>query len=195
MAIGTDNLSNSQKLEKGTLAMFFTSAEDKPAQTFVLEIYANEAAYEAHANSAHFKRFLQVSADMLVNKRKFDVEPKFLGQKELSQEALKTAHFRLAKIGVKPEDNAKFEEILMKEMKASLAKERGVLALFAFTLKDVPAEWMFFEIYADEAAYEAHRQTPHFKEFVSARGDMVASFEGFALKNNYSFSKTKFGEF
>lgn len=87
MAIGTDNLSNSQKLEPGTLAMFFTSAEDKPAQTFVLEIYANEAAYEAHANSAHFK------------------------------------------------------------------------------------------------------------EFVSARGDMVASFEGFALKNNYSFSKTKFGEF
>ena len=76
-------------------------------------------------------------------------------------------------------------------MRISLAKESGVLALFAFTLKDAPSQWIFFEIYADEAAYEAHRQAPHFKEFLQARGDMVAMFEGFALKNNYSFSKMK----
>ena len=97
----------------------------------------------------------------------------------------------LNKIALSPEDNAKFEEILMKEMKASLAKESGVLALFAFTLKDAPSQWMLFEIYAGEAAYEVHRQAPHFKEFLQARDDMVAMFESFALKNNYSFSKTK----
>jgi hypothetical protein len=48
-----------------------------------------------------------------------------------------------------------------------------------------------FEIYSGEAAYEVHRQAPHFKEFLQARGDMVAMLEGFALKNNYSFSKMK----
>ena len=143
-ALGADNLSNSQKLEPNTLAMFFTSAADKLEQTYVLEIYADDAAYETHVASAHFKRFLQGSADLLVNKRKFDVTSEFLGQKELDEAALKTAHLRLAKISVKPEDNAKFKEILMKEMKASLAKESGVLALFAFTLKDAPQQWMFF---------------------------------------------------
>ena len=66
-----------------------------------------------------------------------------------------------------------------------------MLALFAFTLKDAPSQWIFFEIYAGEAAYEVHRQAPHFKEFLQARDDMVAMIEGFALKNNYSFSKMK----
>ncbi|WP_298959034.1 antibiotic biosynthesis monooxygenase [uncultured Campylobacter sp.] len=190
-ALGMDNLSNSQKLESGTLAMFFTSAEGEPEKIYVLEIYADEAAYERHASSEHFKRFLNGSANLLASKHKFDVETKFLGQKKLSEAALNSAHMRLAKITVRPEDNAKFEGILMKEMKASLAKESGVLALFTFTLKDAPNQWIFFEIYAGQAAYEAHRQTPHFKEFVQARDDMVAMFEGFALKNNYSFSKMK----
>ncbi|WP_297965591.1 antibiotic biosynthesis monooxygenase [uncultured Campylobacter sp.] len=51
-------------------------------------------------------------------------------------------------------------------MRISLAKESGMLALCAFTLKDAPSQWIFFEIYAGEAAYEAHRQAPHFKEFL-----------------------------
>lgn len=97
----------------------------------------------------------------------------------------------LNKITLSPKDNAKFEKILIKEMRISLAKEGGMLALFAFTLKDAPSQWIFFEIYAGEAAYEAHRQAPHFKEFLQARDDMVAMLEGFALKNNYSFSKMK----
>ncbi|WP_314991381.1 antibiotic biosynthesis monooxygenase [uncultured Campylobacter sp.] len=97
----------------------------------------------------------------------------------------------LNKIALSSEDKAKFEKILIKEMRISLAKESGMLALFAFTLKDAPSQWIFFEIYADEAAYEAHRQATHFKEFLQARGDMVAMFEGFSLKNNYSFSKMK----
>nr|WP_314471291.1 antibiotic biosynthesis monooxygenase [uncultured Campylobacter sp.] len=94
-------------------------------------------------------------------------------------------------MALSPEDNAKFEKILIKEMRISLAKESGMLALCAFTLRGAAGEWIFFEIYAGEAAYEAHRQAPHFKEFLQARGDMVAMFEGFALKNNYSFSKMK----
>lgn len=190
-ALGMDNLSNSQKLENGTLAMFFTSAKSEPEKIYVLEIYADEAAYERHASSEHFKRFLNGSANLLTSKHKFDAKIKFLGQKKLSEAALNSAHMRLAKITVRAEDNAKFEEILTKEMKASLVKKSGVLALFAFTLKDAPNQWIFFEIYAGETAYEAHRQAAHFREFVQARGDMVAMFEGFALKNNYSFSKMK----
>ncbi|MFC2586780.1 MAG: hypothetical protein ACFNYB_00530 [Campylobacter sp.] len=36
----------------------------------------------------------------------------------------------LNKIALSYENNAKFEEILMKEMRISLAKESGMLALF-----------------------------------------------------------------
>ena len=44
--------------------------------------------------------------------------------------------------------------------------EDGVLAMYAATKQDSPNDWIFFEIYADEAAYQAHRETPHFKDYL-----------------------------
>lgn len=73
--------------------------------------------------------------------------------------------------------------------------EPNTLAMFFTSAADKPEQTYVLEIYADEAAYEARRQAPHFKEFVRDCGDMVVKFEGFSLKNNYSFSKAKFGDF
>lgn len=59
----------------------------------------------------------------------------------------------LNKIALSSEDKAKFEKILIKEMRISLAKESGMPALFAFTLRGAAGEWMLFEVYASMPRY------------------------------------------
>ena len=51
----------------------------------------------------------------------------------------------------------------------------GVLAIYAGTLVDAPNTWLFFEIYASESAYQAHRQTPHFQKYLSRKGQIFLS--------------------
>ncbi len=50
----------------------------------------------------------------------------------------------------------------MRSMVASVqAQEPGALAYICHTLKDDPAEVIFYEAYADDAAFQAHMATPH----------------------------------
>lgn len=58
-------------------------------------------------------------------------------------------------------------------MAQSLKAEKGVLAMYAATDARQPEKWYFFEIYADEAAYQARRQTPHFQNYLQQMADMV----------------------
>jgi quinol monooxygenase YgiN len=54
---------------------------------------------------------------------------------------------------------------------------RGVLALYAVSDKDNSAQITVFEIYADESAYKAHLETPHFLKYKSTTRDMVKSLK------------------
>jgi quinol monooxygenase YgiN len=56
------------------------------------------------------------------------------------------------------------------KMAEAVAKnEPGALAYVAHRSVDNPSEIIFFEVYQDEDAFKAHRQTPHM-------GEMGASF-------------------
>lgn len=46
--------------------------------------------------------------------------------------------------------------------------EPGCVAYFAHRSLDNPRVFMFYEQWADERAYEAHRQTPHFEQLVGS---------------------------
>ena len=59
------------------------------------------------------------------------------------------------------------------EMAASLRLEPGVVAIYAVADKNDPTRLTFFEMYMDERAYEAHRQTPHFRKYFHATRDMI----------------------
>lgn len=109
--------------------------------------------------------------------------PQFLGDKKVKQTAATQA--RLVSVTVKPEHNAAFSKIVRAEMAQSLQAEHGVLAMYVATRQDVPNQWIFFEIYADEAAYQAHRETPHFKDYLQQAADMVADKQFTAVQTTY----------
>ena len=58
-------------------------------------------------------------------------------------------------------------------MRETIEKENGVLALYAATDKDQPNQWHFFEIYANDAAYQAHRKTAHFQKYLQETADLL----------------------
>ena len=65
--------------------------------------------------------------------------------------------------------------MLTEEIEASVALEAGVLSLNAVSIKGSPHKIRILEVYANQAAYEAHLQTPHFLKYKNATAGMVTS--------------------
>ena len=82
---------------------------------------------------------------------------------------------RLSRITVDPERLAEYNVYLEEEIEASMRLEPGVLALYAVADKERPNEITILEIYADEAAYQTHIATPHFRKYKQGTLDMVQS--------------------
>lgn len=82
---------------------------------------------------------------------------------------------RMAELEIDPARLDEYEALLAEEVEASVRLEPGVLALHAVALADNPAQIRILEIYADQAAYEAHLQTSHFLKYKTGTADMVRS--------------------
>ena len=51
----------------------------------------------------------------------------------------------------------------------------GVLAIYAVAERNDPTRLRFFEMYADETAYQAHIQSPHFRKYFETTKTMITS--------------------
>ncbi|OLB81148.1 MAG: antibiotic biosynthesis monooxygenase [Actinobacteria bacterium 13_2_20CM_2_71_6] len=54
------------------------------------------------------------------------------------------------------------------------AKEPGTLIYVAHTIEGAPLGRLFYEVYADPAAFETHNETEHVKAFLAARAAFIA---------------------
>ena len=82
---------------------------------------------------------------------------------------------RMAELDIDPDCLDAYVGLLREEVEASLRLEQGVLALHAVSEKAAPWRVRVFEIYADQAAYEAHLRSPHFLKYKAAVAGMVRS--------------------
>lgn len=82
---------------------------------------------------------------------------------------------RMAELDIDPAQLDAYRALLAEEIEASVATEPGVLALSAVAARDDPAHLTILEIYADQAAYEAHLRSPHFLKYKTLTAQMVRS--------------------
>lgn len=82
---------------------------------------------------------------------------------------------RIAEIEVDPIKLDAYKALLAEVGAASVSLEPGVLMLHSASLTDAPHHIRVFEVYADEAAYEAHIKTPHFLKYKSETTGMVTA--------------------
>jgi quinol monooxygenase YgiN len=78
----------------------------------------------------------------------------------------------------KPGHVEAFRAAMLKNARASLADEPGCRQFDVSVVADDPAHIFLYELYDDRAAYEAHRQTPHFREFDAVSAPLLASKAG-----------------
>jgi len=67
--------------EPGVLVLYAVSDEDDPAHVTVFEIYENLAAYKAHLESAHFKKYKAATEAMVKSLTLIRSTPIMLGTK------------------------------------------------------------------------------------------------------------------
>ena len=70
---------------------------------------------------------------------------------------------RIAEVEIDSGYLEEYAALLKEEAEASVRLEPGVISIFPMFQKDKPTQIRILEIYASQAAYEAHLQTPHFK--------------------------------
>ncbi|MCF3452960.1 putative quinol monooxygenase [Enterobacter hormaechei] len=178
--VARQTISASVDHEAGTLAMYALHRSDNPRQAFMVELYENENAYRKHLNAEPYKAFADRAPDIIDQKNKITVEPQFLGDKHIIPDE-RTIN-NLVIVEVKPEFQTEFKNIVLPEMAESLKVEKGVLAMYAATDSQTPNRWYFYEIYASEEAYQLHRQTPHFRDYLRQTAHMSSSKNAIPVK-------------
>ncbi len=97
--------------------------------------------------------------------------------KTASLSQLDNLKIRIAKIEI---DSAYLDEymaILKQGAAASIRLEEGVLCIYPMYEKEYPTQIRLLEIYASEAAYQAHLKTPHFLHYKTTTLPMVKALE------------------
>lgn len=70
-----------------------------------------------------------------------------------------------------------YKALLKEQMETAVRVEPGVISYTVYADNANPAILTIVEVYADNNAYLAHRETPHFKKYKTTVTDMVKSLE------------------
>lgn len=82
---------------------------------------------------------------------------------------------RIAELVIDPVQLEAYKAAVKEEMEESIRVEPGVLAIYSVAEKGKPNSLRFFEIYANDQAYRAHLESPHFKKYVAVTQPMIQS--------------------
>jgi len=84
---------------------------------------------------------------------------------------------RIAELEIDPSQLPAYRDALKEEVATSIRAEPGVLKLYAVSVRDQPSQIRILEVYRDQAAYESHLQSPHFKKYKAETQGMVKSLK------------------
>jgi quinol monooxygenase YgiN len=76
-----EEIETSIRVEPGVLSLYAVSVKDHPAQIRLFEMYASAAAYQAHIDSPHFKRYKTGTAGMVKSLTLLETDAILLGSK------------------------------------------------------------------------------------------------------------------
>lgn len=90
---------------------------------------------------------------------------------------------RISEIEILSEYLEEYKAILKEEAAASVKIEPGVIAIFPMLQQENPTQIRIIEIYADQAAYQAHLKTPHFLHYKTTTLKMVKALKLIDMKS------------
>jgi len=76
-----EEIEASIRLEPGVLSIYAVAQKDRPDRFHFFEIYADDAAYRKHIESAHFRKYAELTKTMIRAKTLHNTVPVMLGAK------------------------------------------------------------------------------------------------------------------
>lgn len=76
-----EEIEASMKLEPGVLVLYAVSEKENPNKVVILEIYADEEAYQKHIKTPHFIKYKEGTLDMVLSLELIDTSPLIPGLK------------------------------------------------------------------------------------------------------------------
>jgi autoinducer 2-degrading protein len=91
----------------------------------------------------------------------------------------------LVQVTVKKEMLAEFERAILVNGESARTREPGCVRFDVSQREDDPAQWLFYEVYKDAAAFEAHRASAHFAAYqqVADRALLSKTLTRYTTKN------------
>jgi quinol monooxygenase YgiN len=77
-----EEIEASIRLEPGVLTIYAVAVKGRPDQIRIFEMYADTAAYEAHLQTPHFKKYKTSTQNMVKSLVLVETDPILLGAKE-----------------------------------------------------------------------------------------------------------------
>jgi len=70
-----------------------------------------------------------------------------------------------------------YDRLVAETLEGIRAHEPGTLVYATHTVEGRPLQRIFYELYRDKAAFEAHEEAPHTRRYLAERGKYLASTE------------------
>ncbi|MEU0520598.1 antibiotic biosynthesis monooxygenase [Streptosporangium sp. NPDC006007] len=70
-----------------------------------------------------------------------------------------------------------FDQLVSQTIEKIRESEPGTLVYAAHRVEGQPLQRIFYELYRDRAAFDAHEEQEHTRRFLGARDDLLASIE------------------
>jgi (4S)-4-hydroxy-5-phosphonooxypentane-2,3-dione isomerase len=74
-------------------------------------------------------------------------------------------HIVLVQLTIRPDLREEFEQALLHNARASVARDPGCVRFDVSQVADDPSKWLLYEVYDGPEAHAAHRQSPHFLDY------------------------------
>jgi autoinducer 2-degrading protein len=159
--------------EAGAHEFVSTTGQKDPNHVFIFEVYSNAAAYDAHQKTAAYNKFVAISMLMLKN---YNIRPftaVAMNVNPAAQPGPGPFFVNQVELDIVP---AQFDQFLTaaKANATAALQDPGVREFDIAVSQTDPHHLLFFEIYDNAAAHDAHRATDHVKAYQSATKDMVS---------------------
>jgi quinol monooxygenase YgiN len=145
----------------------------------ILQGYSNNASVSHRMNTGYLiNKIIQMkfNKESLPSFILFTLIISFvLNTKVSAQENKQTV--RMAKLVIDSAQLENYKIALKEQMQTAINTEPGVLLYNAVYEKNNQTHITILEVYANDSAYLAHRETLHFKKYKATVKDMVKSFE------------------
>src|SRR3954452_1348570 len=77
-----EEMEASVRVEPGVLAIYAVAEKDHPTKLRFFEIYADEAAYKSHRETAHFRKYAETTKNMITSRKLIETVPIQLSDKK-----------------------------------------------------------------------------------------------------------------